>query len=96
MLTSGQTRGFVSRGFMRRIWDPNGPAGPADRWRIEVVVSLRVGAECGIILVRRSVSGAPLRQRPTSFAASSSRFFLGTAVLAEESIECADTRLILR
>jgi hypothetical protein len=39
----------------------------------EVVVAARVRAERRVVRVGASVSGAPLRQRPTSFAASSSR-----------------------
>ena len=40
---------------------------------VEVVVAHRIRAELGIVLVRApSTSGAPLRQRPMNFAASSS------------------------
>ena len=61
---------------------------------VEIVVPLRVRAERGVVLIRcqrqrRAAAPAADQLRGEQFA-----LFLGPAVLAEESIECADARLI--
>src|SRR6185369_5743320 len=61
---------------------------------IKVVVSLWVGANCGIIHLRREG-----QRRATAPAADQLRgeqfsFFLGAAIRTQESIEGADARLI--
>src|SRR5262245_36507931 len=61
---------------------------------VEVVVSLRVGAERGIILVRRERQRRAAAPAADQLRGEQFALFLGTAVLAEESIERADTRLV--
>ena len=94
-MTSVRRVSFVSRGFMRRIWLPNGTL-PAVRIVrvVEVVVALRVRAECGVVDVRRQRQRRAAAPTADQLRGDQFTFFLGASVGPKESIERADARLI--
>src|SRR5262249_57661511 len=69
------------------------PAAPVVRI-IEIVVSLRVGAEFWVVDVRRQRQGGAAAPAAHELRGQQLAFFLGAAIRPEESIERTDTRLI--
>src|SRR5215813_12022761 len=62
---------------------------------IEVVVSLRVRTERGVVGVRSQRQGGAAAPTPNQLCGDQFTFFLGVSISAQETIERADAGLIL-
>jgi hypothetical protein len=94
IFTSESTGIFVSRGFMRRTWQPNTCLPCGSLASVKIVISLWILAKRRIVFSRRERQWRAATPAPDKLRRQQLALLVGLTVRLQEAVERSDPRLV--